>query len=78
MTEGRRQLRAVVVRDGVREVARRLRRSHAAVSFWCSGDRVPGYASRRVMLEVLGVPMEAWEADAVFTPVTTQTCTTAA
>jgi hypothetical protein len=64
-TEGRRQLLAILQRSTRAKVARLIGRCRAAVGFWASGEKLPEYASRKVMEEKLGIPMGAWDQEAV-------------
>jgi hypothetical protein len=64
-TEGRRQLLAILQRSTRALVARLIGRCRAAVGFWASGEKVPEYASRKVMEEKLGIPMASWDQEAV-------------
>jgi transcriptional regulator with XRE-family HTH domain len=60
MTEGRRQLIAVLQRTQARYVAARCRVTPSAVSLWVAGIRRPSERSKIQLAVNYGIPMAAW------------------
>ena len=65
-SDGARQLGRLGLSDAA--VAARLGCKPPQVSYWKTGERVPGAASRAKLERVLGIPGSAWDANVVEAP----------
>lgn len=62
-TEGQRLLREVVAAHGrgaQREIARRVHRSDAQISYWVHGENIPDVPGAVALEREYGIPVPAW------------------
>jgi hypothetical protein len=65
MQDGRTALRlAIRQRASLRQFSAEIGAAHSLVCAWASGKRRPGAVWRLRLFGLLGIPFEAWEADA--------------
>jgi transcriptional regulator with XRE-family HTH domain len=56
-------------KDGsIRNLARILEKDFPTVLRWVNGNRVPEYQSRKLLLDVCGIPMDDWDTPATLEP----------